>query len=77
MLGAERNMIFISYRRDDSVGASGSVCDWLRIGFDRDRVFRDVASIGAGKWRPTSGANRPARLFAQVRLSAGLEGKWL
>jgi tetratricopeptide (TPR) repeat protein len=27
------------------------VWDWLRIGFGGDRVFRDVASIGAGKWR--------------------------
>ncbi len=25
--------------------------DWLRIGFGRERMFRDVASIGAGKWR--------------------------
>ena len=24
--------------------------DWLRIGFGRERMFRDVASIGAGKW---------------------------
>ena len=47
---AERSCIFISYRRDDSRGASGRVWDWLRIGFGRERVFRDVASIGAGKW---------------------------
>jgi tetratricopeptide (TPR) repeat protein len=46
-----RDRIFISYRRDDSRGASGRVWDWLRIGFGRERVFRDVASIGAGKWR--------------------------
>ena len=51
MSGAERNMIFISYRRDDSRGASGRVWDWLRIGFGPDRVFRDVASIGAGNVR--------------------------
>ena len=25
--------------------------DWLRIGFGRERVFRDVHSIGVGKWR--------------------------
>ena len=50
-LAAERSCIFISYRRDDACGASGRVWDWLRIGFGRDRVFRDVASIGAGKWR--------------------------
>jgi tetratricopeptide (TPR) repeat protein len=50
-LAAERSLIFISYRRDDARGASGRVWDWLRIGFGRERVFRDVASIGAGKWR--------------------------
>ncbi len=50
-LAAERSCIFISYRRDDARGASGRVWDWLRIGFGRERVFRDVASIGAGKWR--------------------------
>ena len=48
---AERSYIFISYRRDDARGASGRVWDWLRIGFGRERMFRDVASIGAGKWR--------------------------
>ncbi|MCP9850922.1 toll/interleukin-1 receptor domain-containing protein [Cyanobium sp. Morenito 9A2] len=49
--GRSRDCIFISYRRDDARGASGRVWDWLRIGFGRERVFRDVASIGAGKWR--------------------------
>ena len=49
--GSPREAIFISYRRDDARGASGRVWDWLRIGFGRERVFRDVASIGAGKWR--------------------------
>ncbi|MFO0057423.1 MAG: hypothetical protein ACK55B_06335 [Cyanobacteriota bacterium] len=48
---AFREGIFISYRRDDARGASGRVWDCLRIGFGRERVFRDVASIGAGKWR--------------------------
>ncbi|MBL8419422.1 MAG: TIR domain-containing protein [Dechloromonas sp.] len=43
--------IFISYRRDDARGASGRLYDWLRIAFGRDKVFRDVASIGPGKWR--------------------------
>ena len=38
--------IFISYRRDDARGASGRLYDWLRIGFGRERVFRDVHSIG-------------------------------
>jgi tetratricopeptide (TPR) repeat protein len=43
--------IFISSRRDDARGASGRVYDWLRIAFGREKVFRDVASIGPGKWR--------------------------
>lgn len=47
----DRDHIFISYRRDDARGASGRVYDWLRIGFGRERVFRDVHSIGVGKWR--------------------------
>src|SRR5260370_42296797 len=46
-----RDHIFISYRRDDARGASGRLYDWLRIGFGRERVFRDVRSIGVGKWR--------------------------
>ena len=46
-----RDHIFISYRRDDARGASGRLFDWLRIGFGRERVFRDVHSIGVGKWR--------------------------
>jgi tetratricopeptide (TPR) repeat protein len=46
-----RDHIFISYRRDDTLGASGLLYDWLRIGFGRERVFRDVHSIGVGKWR--------------------------
>jgi tetratricopeptide (TPR) repeat protein len=50
-LETERTCIFISYRRDDARGASGRVWDWLRIGFGREMVFRDVASIGAGKWQ--------------------------
>ena len=47
----DRDKIFISYRRDDAQGASDRVWDWLRLGFGPERVFRDVASIGAGKWR--------------------------
>ena len=46
-----RNGVFISYRRDDARGASGRLYDWLRIAFGRGNVFRDVASIGPGKWR--------------------------
>jgi tetratricopeptide (TPR) repeat protein len=48
---AGRDSIFISYRRDDARGASGRLYDWLRIAFGRERVFRDVASIGVGLWR--------------------------
>jgi tetratricopeptide (TPR) repeat protein len=48
---AVRDHIFISYRRDDARGASGRLYDWLRIAFGRERVFRDVHSIGVGKWR--------------------------
>ena len=44
--------VFISYRRGDSLERRGpSRDDWLRIAFGRDHAFRDVASIGAGKWR--------------------------
>ena len=43
--------IFISYRSDDARGASGRIWDWLRIAFGREQVFRDVTSIGPGKWR--------------------------
>lgn len=46
-----RQHIFISYRRDDARGASGRLYDWLRIAFGGDKVFRDVASIGIGRWR--------------------------
>jgi hypothetical protein len=53
-----RDRIFISYRRDDARGASGRVWDWLRIGFGRERVFRDDASIG-GTPRSTAKANHP------------------
>ena len=48
---AVRDHIFISYRRDDARGASGRLYDWLRIAFGREHVFRDVQSIGVGKWR--------------------------
>jgi tetratricopeptide (TPR) repeat protein len=48
---AVRDHIFISYRRDDAKGASGRLYDWLRIAFGREQVFRDVHSIGVGKWR--------------------------
>jgi TIR domain len=51
MSTSTRDHIFISYRRDDGRGASGRLYDWLRIGFGREHVFRDVHSIGVGKRR--------------------------
>lgn len=45
-----RDLIFISYRRDDTVGSSGRVYDWLRIAFGGEAVFRDLDSLRAGKW---------------------------
>ena len=48
---AVRDHIFISYRRDDARGASGRLYDWMRIAFGHECVFRDVHSIGVGKWR--------------------------
>ena len=51
MMPAVRDHIFSSYRRDDARGASGRIYDWLRIAFGREHVFRDVHSIGVGKWR--------------------------
>lgn len=51
----QRDRIFISYRRDDARGASGRLFDWLRIAYGGDRVFRDVYSIGVGKWRDKIG----------------------
>lgn len=44
----QRNHIFISYRRDDARGASGRIYDWLRIGFGRERVFRDQRTESCG-----------------------------
>ncbi len=46
-----RDHLFISYRRDDARGTSGRLYDWLCIAFGRERVFRDVHSIGVGRWR--------------------------
>jgi hypothetical protein len=48
---SSRNHIFVSYPRDDARGASGRLYDWLRIAFGRERLFRDVHSIGVGRWR--------------------------
>ena len=44
----QREHIFISYRRDDARGASGRIYDWLRIGFGRERVFRDPTAESCG-----------------------------
>lgn len=46
-----RDAIFISYRRNDTRGSSGRLYDWLCIAFGKEKVFRDVASIGVGRWR--------------------------
>jgi hypothetical protein len=40
--------IFISYRRQDSVHATGRIFDRLVAEFGRERVFKDVNSIPAG-----------------------------
>jgi len=40
--------IFISYRREDSEGQAGRLYDDLAARFGEDRVFMDVARIGAG-----------------------------
>ncbi len=43
------NRIFISYRRDDSVGYSGRLADQLSMAFGEDQVFRDYDDIGPGQ----------------------------
>jgi len=48
---AVRDHIFISYRREEALDARGRLYDWLRIAFGPEHVFRDVHSIGDGKWR--------------------------
>ena len=40
--------IFISYRRDDSLGSTGRLYDHLEAKFGSDKVFIDVASIEPG-----------------------------
>jgi hypothetical protein len=56
-----REGIVISYRRDDARGASGRLYDWLPIGFGRAKAFRDVGSIGVGKWRDKDDTRRHCR----------------
>jgi tetratricopeptide (TPR) repeat protein len=46
-----RDLVFISYRRDDARGSSGRLYDSFKFAFGRDHVFRDVDRIGVGKWR--------------------------
>lgn len=41
--------IFISYRREDSAGHAGRVCDHLSSIFGRDHIFMDVQDIGPGE----------------------------
>lgn len=40
--------IFISYRRDDSQGSAGRLCDRLAVHFGRNKVFMDVDTIQPG-----------------------------
>ncbi len=40
--------IFISYRRGDSPGSAGRICDRLRSSFGADQVFMDTESIRSG-----------------------------
>src|SRR5436305_5014529 len=41
-------LIFISYRRDDTVGITGRILDWLQRHFGTESVFRDVDSVPLG-----------------------------
>jgi TIR domain-containing protein len=41
--------IFISYRREDSAGYAGRICDALTARFGKDEVFMDVDDIKAGE----------------------------
>jgi hypothetical protein len=40
--------IFISYRRDDSLGWAGRLADTLKISFGADQIFMDIATIEPG-----------------------------
>jgi hypothetical protein len=40
--------LFISYRRDDSIGLAGRIYDRLAAHFGRDAVFMDVDAIPFG-----------------------------
>jgi ankyrin repeat protein len=41
--------IFVSYRREDTVGHAGRIYDRLAQRFGRDRVYRDIDAIAAGE----------------------------
>src|ERR1700683_4242189 len=43
-----RTTVFISYRREDSGGYAGRICDRLVSRLGRGRVFRDIGSIAPG-----------------------------
>ena len=46
--------VFISYRREDSGGHAGRLCDRLSARFGRDRVFMDIQDIHPGQNFATS-----------------------
>jgi len=48
LIGKPPGRIFINYRRDDSAGYAGRLCDSLSQYFGDCRVFRDVDGIAAG-----------------------------
>jgi hypothetical protein len=58
--------IFISYRRDDTVSATGRLADTLAGRFGPDEIFRDIKTIDAGSDFPA--ALRDALRTAQVVL---------
>jgi hypothetical protein len=47
--GSAMASIFISYRREDSGGHAGRLCDRLTSRFGGDRVFLDIQDIGPGQ----------------------------
>ncbi len=63
--------VFISYRRDDAAGFSHAIYDRLAEHLGTDRVFKDVASIGAGD----DFAKRIQRAIAQSKVVIALIGK--
>lgn len=44
-----RHSVFLSYRRADTSGHAGRLCDDLARRFGTEVVFRDVSAIGAGR----------------------------